>query len=205
VKKSAAVLQPFLHPDSEATFMNARENTGTVQASGHDTAQQPVSGNEAQEKLWDLIDGIRFCMFTTVEDDGMPLSRPMTTQEKRGDGVLNFLTWADGDLPDAIRSHPMVNLAYSDPDDSKYVSISGIASLRNDVEKKRELWNPMVQAWFPNGPEDPNVVVVEVHAQHAAYWDSNSSKMVQLFKMARAAVTGKQPTDIGESGKLDLR
>ena len=35
----------------------------------------------------------------------------------------------------------------------------------------------------------------------AEYWDVDDSKMVQLFKMAKAAVTGKTP-DLGEHKKV---
>jgi hypothetical protein len=41
-----------------------------------------------------------------------------------------------------------------------------------------------------------------VHIVKAEYWDVNDSKMVQMLKMAKAAVTGKPPTDMGEHRKV---
>jgi hypothetical protein len=39
----------------------------------------------------------------------------------------------------------------------------------------------------------------------ANYWDVKSSKLVQLFAMAKAVVTGKPPTDLGEYGEVRMR
>jgi hypothetical protein len=66
------------------------------------------------------------------------------------------------------------------------------------VAKKKELWKPAVQAWFPEGAESPQNVLVKVVPDHAEYWDSKSNKLVQLFTMAKALATGSPPNDIGE-------
>jgi hypothetical protein len=64
----------------------------------------------------------------------------------------------------------------------------------------------MVQAWFPHGPEDEHVVLVRVAPHSAEYWDSNDSKMVRLFQMAKAAMTGTTPdVDPGEHGMIKLQ
>ena len=65
--------------------------------------------------------------------------------------------------------------------------------------KKKELWNPpAVQAWFPEGADSPQNVLLQVIPDHAEYWDSKSNKLVQLFTMAKALATGTPPRDIGE-------
>ena len=70
--------------------------------------------------------------------------------------------------------------------------------MREDAAKKKELWNKITEAWFPGGPTDPDVALVQVRIVHANYWDVKSSKLVQLLAMAKAAVTGKPPADLGE-------
>ncbi|MEP7141150.1 MAG: general stress protein, partial [Caldimonas sp.] len=37
------------------------------------------------------------------------------------------------------------------------------------------------------------------------YWDVKESKIVQLLTMAKAAVTGKPPTGLGEHGEVRMR
>lgn len=39
---------------------------------------------------------------------------------------------------------------------------------------------------------------------HAEYWDIKESQMVQLFKMAKAALTGTPPENMGEHAELKL-
>jgi hypothetical protein len=36
----------------------------------------------------------------------------------------------------------------------------------------------------------------------AEYWDVDDSKMVQLYKMAKAALTGEPPKNLGEHKKV---
>ena len=54
------------------------------------------------------------------------------------------------------------------------------------------------------GPTDPNLALLVVKLQHAEYWDVEESKMVQMFKMAKAAVTGNPPTGLGEHKEMNL-
>ena len=44
-----------------------------------------------------------------------------------------------------------VCVAYANPDDQIYVSVSGAAQISRDRQKIEELWNPAYKAWFPKG------------------------------------------------------
>jgi general stress protein 26 len=102
-----------------------------------------------------------------------------------------------------IAAHPQVNLTFSEPQDNVYVSISGRAERVVDRAKIKAMWNPAVQAWFPAGPDDPHAMLVRVVSDSAEYWDSNASTMVQLYKMAKAVLTGTTP-DGGDHAKINL-
>ena len=39
---------------------------------------------------------------------------------------------------------------------------------------------------------------------HANYWDVDESKLVQLFHMAKAVITGKPPTKLGEYAQVRM-
>ncbi len=146
-------------------------------------------------KLWDLIKDIRFAMFTARHGDGQLHSRPMTTQNgssERG-GVLWFFMSRSGQPVADLEEHPEVNVTYSDPGKDSYVSISGAARVVEDFERKKAMWNTAAQAWFPGGPTDPDLALVAVLVAEAEYWDVKSNQAVQIFKMAKAAVTGARP------------
>ena len=62
----------------------------------------------------------------------------------------------------------------------------------------------MAEAWFPGGAADADLALVCVKIVHANYWDVKESKIVQLYQMAKAAVTGKPPTSLGEHAEIRM-
>jgi general stress protein 26 len=160
--------------------------------------------NEQEDKLWAMIRKHRFAMMTTRHAGNVLRCRPMTTIDREYDDSLWFFAKAESAVVEALASHPQVCLSYADSDDADFVSVAGPAAIVTDVSLKKELWNSMVQAWFPEGAESPSVVLVEVKPDHAEYWDSNSSKLVRLASMAKALTTGKPPRDMGEHRDVPL-
>ncbi len=137
------------------------------------------------------LHGMRFAMLTTLSEDGRLHSRPMTIQELAADGKLWFFTNLDSEKVIEAQHKPWVNLAYTNEGSSLYVSVSGRAQLVKDREKIKELWNPMVAAYFPNGVDDPQLALLSVDVDDAEVWESPSAAPVRLFNMVKAIVTGK--------------
>ena len=161
-----------------------------------------MANQETLENLWDKVKDIRIAMMTTVETDGSLRSRPMYTQEADSfNGELWFFTRDDSGKVKEITHDAHINLAYAKPDDQRYVSVSGRAQVVDDKAKEEELWNPSLQAWF-DGLHDPKLTLIRVEADEAEYWEGSSSNVVQLFKMAKAVVTGERPD--GENEKVKL-
>lgn len=156
--------------------------------------------------LWKLIKDIRFGMLTHRADSGELHAHPLTTQNKDIDeqSQLYFFIPKTGELYQRLQRDSQVNVNYADPGKDSYVSLSGNAGFIEDMAKKEALWSPMAKAWFPDGVTDPNLALLSVRIGHAEYWDVKENKMLQLFKMAAAAVTGKPPKDMGEHKELSL-
>lgn len=165
-----------------------------------------MSTTDEHAKLWDLIKDTRFGMLTHRHDDGQLHSHPLTTQNKKVDegATLYFFIPKDGDISRHVVSDPSVNIAYANTDADSYVSVTGSAALLEDQAKKEELFTSMAKAWFPKGVTDPNLGLLAVRIVEAEYWDVDDSKMVQLFKMAKAAMTGETPKNLGEHKKLSV-
>jgi general stress protein 26 len=161
---------------------------------------------QARTKLWDLVKDIRFAMFTTRHANGHLHSRPMTTQNSNLDEDSNlwFFMSRKGEPVADLIADPMVNVAYADTGDDSYVSVSGTATVVEDMAKKQQLWSKLAEAWFPGGVDDPDLALVRVKIVHANYWDVKESKIVQLYQMAKAAITGKPPTDLGEHAEIRM-
>ena len=165
-----------------------------------------MDANEAPAKLWSMIKDIRFAMLVTEQEDGTLRSRPMATQQSEFDGDLWFFTALNAPKVAEVRHHAKVNLSYAEPDDQKYISVSGTCEVVRDKAKMQELWSPVYKAWFPNGIEDPNVGLLKVHVTNAEYWDSPNGKMVQLIGYLKAVATGEHyKASEDEHKKVDMK
>jgi general stress protein 26 len=166
-------------------------------------ASKKKDTHEVVQHFGDLIKGIKVAMMTTVEEDGSLRSRPMWTHDRDFDGELWFFTREHSPKVGEVEHDHHVSLAYSDPTRDRYVSVSGRCRLVLDKQKARELWNPTLKAWFPDGLDDPELALLCVRVERAEYWDTPNSRMVQLAGMVKAALTGEtyQP---GDNQKLDM-
>ena len=159
-----------------------------------------------QKTLWSLIKDIKFGMFTHSHANGELHSHPLTTQNKSDDNgsTLYFFVSHKSELVQRIAQDGNVNVSYAHPGDDSYVSVSGRAAIVQDQARKDDLFTPMAKAWFPLGATDPDLALLKVDIGHAEYWNVTESKMVQLAKMAKAAITGEPPKDMGEHKELHL-
>lgn len=159
-----------------------------------------------EHKLWTLIKDIKFGMLTHRHSDGQLHSAPLTTQNKADDEgmALYFFISRKSEIASCITKDANVNVAYAHPGDDRYVSVAGEAMIVEDQTKKDYLFTPFAKAWFPGGAADPDMALLQVNIGHAEYWDVKESKMVQLAKMAKAAITGDTPDKMGEHKELNL-
>ncbi|WP_422736106.1 pyridoxamine 5'-phosphate oxidase family protein [Micromonospora sp. WMMD729] len=157
-------------------------------------SNDPTSVADARARVTELIRAARICMLTTIALDGRQVSRPMGLQEAEFDGDLWFFAYSDSAKLRQIRVNPEVNVAFSDQKHNSWVSVSGTASESSDRERAKQLWNPLLKTWFPDGLDTPGLTLIKVHASSAEYWDSPSSTVVNLLGFAKAAVTGRPPS-----------
>ncbi|HEX2902418.1 MAG TPA: pyridoxamine 5'-phosphate oxidase family protein [Jatrophihabitans sp.] len=158
--------------------------------------------DDSTAKLAELLKKFRIAMLTTVDSDGRLTSRPMAVQEAEFDGDLWFFAQRDAHQVANVRTQPEVGVALASKD--AWVSIHGRAAVVDDNAKAHELWNSAVEAWFPDGPDDPNVVLLKVIAEGAEYWDSPGSRVTTLLSYATSKLTGSRP-DVGENERVELR
>ncbi|GAB3510630.1 pyridoxamine 5'-phosphate oxidase family protein [Spirosoma knui] len=162
---------------------------------------KPQNNNQL-EKVRELVGDIRIAMMTTVDEQGNLVSRPMAALQMDEEGTLWFFTKRSSPKVDQIdNTEPQVNLAFVSVSDAEYVSISGTADELDDRAKVDELWNPQAKAWFPEGKDDPDLILLKVHTHMAEYWNASDSTMVRLFQQATAAITGNPPK-MGENEKV---
>ena len=160
--------------------------------------------NKSADKLVEMLKDVRSCMFiTNPERAGNLAGRPMGINTVEEDGTMWFFTKKTSGKVDQIESDTSVSIAIANDSEGIYLMINGKANLSQDRAKMKELWNPFVKLWFPDGLEDPDLMLIRVTPTEADYWDSSSNMMVKMYHAVKAIVTGTVIGE-GEYGKIDL-
>jgi general stress protein 26 len=168
-----------------------------------DIDRQPhadLSGAAALDKLTEIAKNARMCMFATRLGQVPPDLRPMALQTVGDDGAIHFLSSTESDKNRDIAADPRVMLSFQNDDKSEYMVLDGDATVLTDRASIDEHWTALANAWF-EGKDDPRVSVIRVRPRMGHYWDTQDGKIVQMAKMAFAAVTGRS-SDGGVDGSL---
>ena len=84
-----------------------------------------------------------------------------------------------------------------------WVSVGGTAKVLSDHAKVKDLWSAVLRAFFPDGPDDPEIVLLRVTPEEGEIWDGPSSAIGLAVAFAKTYATGaKEPP--GDDTKLDL-
>ena len=116
-----------------------------------------------------------------------PHGRPMATAQV-GEKVeeLWFASQRDTLKIEELGDDDHVFLGYTVH--TKWATLTGHARVVDDRAKAREVWSDVWKNWF-SGPDDPNLVLIQVIPEQGEYWDGGS-KVVQMIKFATTALTG---------------
>lgn len=151
------------------------------------------------KRVWEMIDAIDICMFVTKRGEDMH-GRPMSTIGREEEGKIYLLTDKSAVKDDEIEADPSVYLGYCKG--SQHLSVNGTAAVSHDRALIKRIWTPSAQAFWPNGPDDTNIVAIAVTPSAAEYWDGPNF-VIAGVKMAFAMVTGTQP-DMGQNAKVRM-
>jgi general stress protein 26 len=166
--------------------------------------EKNLQSEEALKKFKKLVEEIRTCMFITNSETEDDHTRPMSTTEVEDNGTLWFFTDIRSIKVEEVATRRQVHLTYAHPGKESYLNVRGSASIVTDRQLIKDKWTPFVKAWFPNGPEDPNIALLKVEPQQCYYWDSEAGKMVNFIKIALGAITGSAKVAESAEGKLHL-
>ncbi|KAI9025582.1 hypothetical protein DFJ74DRAFT_43996 [Hyaloraphidium curvatum] len=159
---------------------------------------QPATPKKIDD-LYKLIDHLPYCMLTTRNEHGDLVSRAMQVQKRLAGADLWFIGNQETHKFDDILFDPHVNVSFFDKSSGEWVSVSGIAQIRNDEATKAAAWNPSIKLWFEQkdnvrdgSPSDPRLTVIAVEAHTVHYSIQDKSTPAVLFEYLKGAVT-KQP------------
>ncbi len=163
-----------------------------------------LSGEEAIEKMKELVGKNDTCYFCTQSSNGVPMHvRPMSVQKFDDDGNFWFLSAKDSNKNMEIKDDSTVQLLFQGSKHSDFLSVVGRATISHNKEKIKELWEPIVKTWFTEGVDDPRISVIRVQPESGYYWDNKHGNAVAFGKMLVGMAMGKTLDDSIE-GKIAL-
>lgn len=154
-----------------------------------DPTEQPrleSAEDRARRRAVEIAQDARSCMLTSTADDGALHARPMTPQQVTDDLEAWFFLSGSSDQARDIVARPWVNLSFEGPGD--WLSVAGLATLVDDRRLVEEMWSPLVEEWFPDGPSDPDAVLLRVDAASAEYWKSPGGRVASVLSYEKTRV-----------------
>ena len=112
-------------------------------------------------------------------------SRPMTAQID-GDadvGPIYFFGGKDSSLYKKLgTSSAAAEFTLVPKEHDLFAAVEGELSVCHDNAVLERLWNPFVAAWYPDGKDDPNLVLLKMEVGEAKVWLAGNS-LVEGIKM----------------------
>jgi general stress protein 26 len=140
-----------------------------------------------------LVQEFDTTMMTTRGPDGHLHSRPMARQDPLEGNPLWFATTLDTGKVKDILADPQVNLAYYRPSDRAWVSVAGRVKLDQDRAHIKALWKEDWRIWVPDGPDQPDLVLLRVEPESVTYWKPDGGRIGLVAQKVAGYFTGKQP------------
>jgi general stress protein 26 len=157
---------------------------------------------EGLEAVAAIVAAGRTAAVTTRAADGALHSRPLAVLDDDFGGTVRFFTKDPSAKTAELAAHPEVNVAIGDG--KGWVSLAGSGSVTHDRDLLDRYWNPLADAYFDGGREDPAAAILEVRVDTLEYWDLRTPAIAQAFQVLKGVLTKTEP-DLGGSGTIDLR
>jgi general stress protein 26 len=138
-------------------------------------------------ELREMLEEMEIAFLTTIGGDGHLRSRPMQLQRHDPDGTLWFATSLSSHKIEDLRHDGRCCVAFLKH--SAYVSVSGRGELVQDRSLIEEMWTPSWRGWFPEGPGEPELVLLKVVPEHVEYVHPSGGTVKSLFTRVKNALT----------------
>jgi general stress protein 26 len=149
---------------------------------------------DVKTRLVNALKKLDTVMVTTKAENGTLRARPMAVADVDVDGVMWFVTSKESE-----KTHEILHDAravISAQEKGLYVSLSGTLEVVVDRKRVHDLWKGVWKAWFPEGKDDPSIVLIRLRPEIGEYWDQTGTKGLQyLFEAAKALLDGKRVDD----------
>lgn len=141
-----------------------------------------------RDDFWDRLEDCRSGMME-VESKFVPMTHNLEPE----DGSIWFLTAKGTAMAQAAAAGAQTRYIVCNDSQSIYASIDGTLAQSHDRKKLDEVWSVMASAWYEEGKDDPDLLLVRMKPTAAEVWLGPESGMKFLFSVAKAKITGEEP------------
>jgi len=149
------------------------------------------------EEFYELADANKISLLVT-DREGSTVSRAMAVSAREGPDFYYLANIHSAKIRD-IEAHPDVNISFFNNSDMSWISVSGRATVSQNTPKIRELYNPIVSAWFGDmkdgvhsgNADDPRMSLIKVTTHRVSYYKSTKGKVARMADMAKAVGLGQ--------------
>jgi general stress protein 26 len=141
-----------------------------------------------ESKFWDSLEDSPFVMLGLK---GSGFTRPMTAQVDEDRNIYFFASRSEELVKDMAHSAEAI-ATYSSKGHDFFASMKGELVVDNDRETIDRLWSPKVSAWYEQGKDDPNLVLLRFDTSRADVWHAGSGSSL---KAAWLKLTGRDPKE----------
>ena len=145
------------------------------------------------ERMNDIIDDFKTAMLVTAGSGGLH-SRPMSIAcHDEATGMLYFATSELAGKTQELIEHPEVNVSLQSM--TQFVSLSGHATVINDRELIHKLYSEAWRVWFPDGPDQDDIRLIQFDPSQGEYWDLSGWQGLKFLWKAGKAFAQKEVLD----------
>lgn len=155
---------------------------------------------EHRARLIEIFRDAGTLMLSTRRGDGTMHLRPMAVARVTDEGHVYLATSSRTEKVAELARDSRAQLIFQSK--TQYAVLDGDVTVSSDRALIHELWKESWKLWFPEGKDDPEIVILIVDAQRGEYWDQAGTKGLSfMFRAAKAYVQGKdveiKPDDHG--------
>jgi general stress protein 26 len=162
-----------------------------------------ITTNEgAGAKLVELLKTFSNGMFVTHGTTEDLHARPMALAKVEANGDVWMLSGAASNKVREVKTDARAQLVCQSA--SAFVTVTGRADVNKDRAKLEEIWNDSYKTWFPEGKDDPNLVLIQLRAEEGEWWDERGiNRLKYALETVKAYATGTTPRiDDSQHGRV---
>lgn len=153
-----------------------------------------------EKEFWKRLADVKAGLMD-VEGRLFPMT-PNLTQDD--DGAIWFITAKGTDAAEAATARKDIRFAMADNGAGLHGYVNGGLSVSDDKDKLDQIWSIVASAWFDEGKQDHDLVLVKFVPRDGEIWLSTESGAVFLFETIKANITDEEP-DVGQRATLSFK